>query len=280
MQFTPEHLMRGATIALCGASKSGKTSALLPLIEDGWTLHYIDLDRNLQPFSRLTPAQYANLKLYRPDISPTNLYTVMMKFIVTGVLNICEEHGTFGCKTCSTVKAPFETTNFRELTGKNAIVIDSYTVLFEAIKATIVAINGIDITKITKVDLGFHNAVKLVSGRLFHGLIGLNANVPLIIITHLVDINDGIALDSSAKKTPMYIPILGSRSFSRLDGVKMLSAVVAMDEAGTLITEKGKGYLVNNSLVLPPDVKTFGDYMEVLLKASKSGTSNPSAVPF
>lgn len=32
MQFTPEHLMRGATIALCGASKSGKTSALLPLL--------------------------------------------------------------------------------------------------------------------------------------------------------------------------------------------------------------------------------------------------------
>jgi len=121
---------------LYGPPKSGKTQLVATLAKSTAydTIYWFDLENGSDTILRmykdgdLTLAEIDKIILIKiPDTreDPTAIETLLKTVASKSAVTICEAHGRVGCLQCSKDKAPSIPFDYKSLTSRDAIVIDS-----------------------------------------------------------------------------------------------------------------------------------------------------------
>ena len=92
----------GKKLILYGKPGVGKTTTVLALLKAGHTVVYIDIDGNVEPFSRLTPDEASRLILLPIRDTPQsgNMIKGLDKLGDKGIFEVCMKHAEHECPRC------------------------------------------------------------------------------------------------------------------------------------------------------------------------------------
>lgn len=267
MKFSLSMTTCGNTLVIYGDAKIGKTTSIMDIVRAGYTVHYLDLDRNTATFAQLEEKYYGNFNIYRPDLTPRHLLFTIESLLRTGVLNICHAHGRYKCKECGDTNV--DVVDFKNMTNMDVFVIDSYSALYAAIVQYVAEKDNLNLAETKVFEREHHQAVNYYNDTFWRGLVQLALGCPTIIIAHPVDVN--ASMDSKVSRPALFAPRAGSKPYSRGSAMLYASAVVPVDENGEIILTRGKGYMVSNPLGdKAKDCKTLDSYLKLWLGTAPS----------
>lgn len=257
----PETLKMGTPMAkkehlICVYSESGagKTTEIIKYLElSGKSSIYIDLDGNSAPIYNAKPEviEKMNYLKLRNALDKIHVADFINGSMTTPLLKLCPEHGYLNCGICANEQRDMIAVMFDNWKDYDVVIVDSVTIMVNAVK----------LFSIKKSEEGKDNSpfdiwqrVSLMANTMMHFLRECHDTV--IVLSHPVDVRHeyqkviqkrphqraGLSLVD-----PYYRPCFGSVPFTR-EAAKNLSAVIYMNEDGSILTQGNKPYFANTRM--------------------------------
>lgn len=147
MKLTQKLEAEPARALVMGMGGSGKSTLVAKLAEEGYNLHWIELENSLAIFKKLSPEAQARVELLAlPDSAsyPIAAETLMILF-KSGKINACDLHGKNNCPICKKEEGSFTEWDFSKLdVKKDIVVLDSSSQLSASLLANTMKSRPVD----------------------------------------------------------------------------------------------------------------------------------------